>query len=169
MEKAKLSEGTIVHQDYLDIWEEEDKKMSDADIPKHIIKLSNAGFPPSAQGHKTLPEKIIWFADATISNDRIVPIEQRNIDLERGWNGQEEDETKKSLNNRKSDLYMEVEGYQGMKLFHVQRKLAREVGSEFIKIMEDAGKDMTYVTPDNLAYYFLDRFIQKVNNYTVID
>jgi len=71
---------------------------NDFKIDPTIIELTHSNVPPTPAGPDTLEKKILWYADHILSNTDVVRIEDRFIDLERGWDGTKEDPRRAEFN-----------------------------------------------------------------------
>ncbi len=98
-------------------------------VKPDILEISQANIPTLAQfkdGHATLAEKILWFADACVSGTAIVPIPER---FERLVN-----DPKNGAQNRIfSESYSER--FDGASLYEVQLALGRRYVSEFAPLI----------------------------------
>ncbi len=119
-DKKTKAEARIAALD--SVAEMEEWENAEAGIPPRVSKLMKANIPPSENGHATLTEKIMWFADACLTGTDIKPINQRFNDLE-------QDQRNGPLNIEFSDSYRPK--YNGRSLYDVQRQLGTEYAAEF--------------------------------------
>lgn len=114
---------------------EEAENALDLGLDPQVTKLAHANVPSLndyLQGHATLAEKIMWFADACLTGTAIVPIQQRFDNLE--------NDTVNGLKNIAiSDSFKQQ--YQGKSLYQVQRELGQKYLCEFSKLLRISEED----------------------------
>ena len=137
-QRAANEEGKLSLSILSGIKEDDSQKLLAMGVPQDIVNLTGANDPETQDGPQTLPEKIIWYVDAMLSNTEPVPIRQRFDDLERGWDGTKEDPARAERNNAFSNLYSEK--YSGKSLYDVQRELGDKIGAEFAQLMGYQGE-----------------------------
>lgn len=98
-------------------------------VKKDILHISEANIPTYDQfqnGHATIAERIMWFADACVSNTEIVPIPERFVKLLQ--------DAKNGAQNRIfSDSY--TERFQGQSLYDVQVTIGKKYAQEFAQLI----------------------------------
>lgn len=99
----------------------EEWENADAGLDPRVCKLMKANIPESREGHVTLPEKIMWFADACLTGTAIVPIAERFDNLEN-------DSRNGALNLEFSRSFIPQ---YGISLYDVQRELGQRYVTEF--------------------------------------
>jgi hypothetical protein len=95
---------------------------------ERTIALSGANTPDTAEGPQTDQEKIIWYVDAMISNDKIEKIADRFFNDKRGFNGKIELEARKQRAADYSNMFIERFGFP---LSDVQLDIAVRLNDEF--------------------------------------
>lgn len=136
--QTAMNEGKISLEVISEIKGKDAQLLREMGINEEIISLTDANTPKTADGPQTIPEKIIWYVDAMLSNTEVVPISQRFDNLERGWDGKKQDPVRAQRNNGISNLYRKKFG--GKSMYDVQRELGDKIGKEFAEIMRYDGE-----------------------------
>ena len=132
-QRVASREGTLSLHTLSEIKARDSQALQEMGVQQEIIILTGANVPETTEGPKELPEKIIWYIDAMLSNTEPVSIRQRFDDLERGWDGAKEDPSRAERNNAFSNLYRDY--YGGKSLYDAQRELGEKIGAEFAQLM----------------------------------
>lgn len=154
-QRAANEDGTLSLQTLSEIKARDSQALQKMGVSQEIITLIGANVPDTPEGPQRLPEKIIWYVDAMLSNTEPAPIQQRFDDLERGWDGGKEDPTRAERNNAFSSLYREQ--YGGKSLYEVQRKLGDKIGAEFAQIMGYQGE------VSQLPLFLKEKLMERIN------
>lgn len=136
--QAAMNEGTISLEVISEIKGKDAQLLREMGVNEEVISLTDANTPKTVDGPQTIPEKIIWYVDAMLSNTEAVPIRQRLDNLERGWDGRKQDPVRAQRNNVTSNLYREK--FRGKSMYDVQRELGDKIGAEFTRIMRYDGE-----------------------------
>jgi hypothetical protein len=111
---GKKSEGTV---------------LKELGFPARTQKIIDAIIPKTRRGPQTMPEKVMWYVDAVLSNTEPVRLKERFDNMERGWDGIRENPARGVRNRAFSDSFKPC--YQGMSLYQVQREIADRLEPEF--------------------------------------
>lgn len=131
--QTAMDEGAISLKIISKIKEKDAQLLREMGISEEIIFLTGANVPKTVDGPNTIPEKIIWYVDAMLSNTDVVPIRQRFDNLERGWDGEKQNQIRAKRNNVTSNLYKAKFG--GRSMYDVQREIGDKIGKEFAEII----------------------------------
>jgi len=157
-QRAANQEGTLSLQTISEIKARDNQALQEMGVPQDIIALTGANVPETQAGPEALPEKIIWYIDAMLSNTEPVPIRQRFDDLERGWDGTKEDPIRAERNNALSSLYKEY--YDGQSLYDVQRELGNRISAEFAQIIGYQRET------SQLPLFLKEKLVEKIKGWT---
>lgn len=155
-QRAASREGTLSLQILSEIKERDSLALQKMGIPQNIIALTGANVPKTPEGPQALPEKIMWYVDAMLSNTEPVPTRQRFDDLERGWDGTKEDSVRAERNNAFSNLYRVQ--YGGKSLYEVQRELGDRISAEFAQLMGYWGE------ASQLPFFLKEKLVERISS-----
>lgn len=108
-------------------------------VPESVSELVDAMSPKTRSGPSTLTEKIVWYADAIVSQTEIVRLRDRMADTERGWDGQREVPERAAQYKKLGESSRSHPGYDGLSVFEVQREIAGRVEPELAKLARYSG------------------------------
>lgn len=103
-------------------------------VPESVLQLTDAMSPKTRSGPSALTEKIVWYADAIVSQTEIVRLRERMNDTERGWDGHKEDPVRAAQYKKLGESSRARPGYGGLTVFDVQREIADRVEPELAKL-----------------------------------
>lgn len=127
----------------------EEWENAEAGFPIQVSKLMKANIPPSIEGHDNLLEKIVWFADACLTETVIQEINQRFDNLE-------QDPKRGQLNREFSQSFTPK---YGMPLYDVQRSLGLRYEQEFCELLSSG--DVEVINSHTTIYDWLKEKTQE--------